>query len=68
MIVDAVSEVLRVPVDSIEPPPPMVHGIDAAYLRGIAILDKRLIILLNLEKMLHENESNELKEFELETA
>ena len=68
MIVDAVSEVLRVPLDSIEPPPPMVHGIDAAYLRGIAILDSRLIILLNLEKILFEREKNELQELALETA
>lgn len=68
MIVDAVSEVLRVPVDSIEPPPPMVHGIDAAYLRGIAILDSRLVILLNLEKILYDQERNQLQEYGAETA
>lgn len=68
MIVDAVSEVLRITADSIEPPPPMVHGIDAAYLRGIAILDSRLIILLNLEKILFEHERDELQSFEQETA
>ncbi|OPY58800.1 MAG: Chemotaxis protein CheW [Pelotomaculum sp. PtaU1.Bin035] len=68
MIVDAVSEVLRVPLDSIEPPPPMIHGIDAAYLKGIAILDSRLVILLNLEKILYEHETNELQGFGLETA
>jgi purine-binding chemotaxis protein CheW len=61
--VDAVSEVLRVPVDSIEPPPPVIHGIDAAYLRGIAILGERLIILLDLNKILFESELAELKEF-----
>lgn len=68
MIVDAVSEVLRIPADSIEPPPPMIHGIDAAYLRGIAILDSRLIILLNLEKILYEHEKDELQELDAETA
>lgn len=68
MIVDGVSEVLRVPLDSIEPPPPMIHGIDAAYLRGIAILDSRLIILLNLEKILYEQEQSELQRFSIETA
>ncbi|BAF60298.1 MAG: chemotaxis protein CheW [Pelotomaculum sp.] len=68
MIVDAVSEVLRVPADSIEPPPPMIHGISAAYLRGIAILDSRLIILLNLDKILYEQEKSELNGFVLETA
>ncbi|HOV79658.1 MAG TPA: chemotaxis protein CheW [Bacillota bacterium] len=68
MIVDAVSEVLRVPVDSIEPPPPMIHGINAAYLRGIAILDEKLIILLNLDKILYEHEKSELQGISLETA
>ncbi len=68
MIVDAVSEVLRVPVDSIEPPPPMIDGIDATYLRGIAILDNRLIILLNLDKILYDHEKDELQGIVLETA
>lgn len=68
MIVDAVSEVIRVPVESIEPPPPMIHGINAAYLRGIAILDAKLIILLNLEKILYEHEKGELHGLNLETA
>lgn len=68
MIVDAVSEVLRVSLGSIEPPPPMIHGIDAAYLKGIAVLDSRLVILLNLEKILCEHERNELQGFGLETA
>lgn len=52
IIVDSVSEVLRLPQDSIEPPPPIIAGIEAKYLRGIGKLDggKRLIILLNLKK------------------
>lgn len=61
MIVDGVSEVLRIPLDSIEPPPSMVHGVDAAYLRGVAILDSRLVILLNLEKVLYDNRQGELQ-------
>ena len=68
IIVDAVSEVLRIQAASVEPPPPMIHGIDAAYLRGIAILESRLVILLNLEKILFEHEMDELQSFELETA
>ena len=56
MIVDGVSEVVRVPLDSIEPPPPMIHGIEANYLKGISILDGKLMILLNMEKVLYETE------------
>jgi len=36
MIVDGVSEVLLVPSDAIEPPPPMVTSINSAFITGIA--------------------------------
>ncbi|MDO7788336.1 chemotaxis protein CheW [Desulforamulus aquiferis] len=60
MIVDSVQEVLRIPVSSIEPPPPVVNGIDAAYLRGIAILEARLVILLDQNRVLMEDEKEQL--------
>ncbi|MCD5407317.1 MAG: chemotaxis protein CheW [Desulfotomaculum sp.] len=70
VIVDSVHEVLRIPVDIIEPPPKVVTGtlgntgrqIDAAYLNGIAKLDKKLIILLNHNKILFEHETEELQQ------
>ncbi len=52
VIVDAVTEVLRIPISSIEPPSSMVSSVDSDYLRGIAKLDSRLIILLDLGKVL----------------
>ncbi|MBC7344324.1 MAG: chemotaxis protein CheW [Clostridia bacterium] len=60
MIVDSVSEVLRLPVSNIEPPPPVVTGVDVAYLRGVGKWEDRLIILLDLEKVLYEQEKAEL--------
>ncbi len=62
MIVDAVLEVLRVPATSIEPPPPIIHGIEAAYLRGIVLWNEKLIILLNLDRILFEHEQRALEE------
>jgi len=52
IIVDSVSEVLRLPKDSIEPPPPIIAGIEGRYLRGIGKLDggEKLILLLDLKK------------------
>jgi len=52
IIVDSVSEVLRLPKDSIEPPPPIIAGIEGKYLRGIGKLNggEKLIILLDLKK------------------
>lgn len=60
MIVDAVQEVLRISVSAIEPPPPVIGGIDAAYLRGIVILNERLIIMLNQNKILDAEETEQL--------
>ncbi|MEE8419724.1 MAG: chemotaxis protein CheW, partial [Dehalococcoidales bacterium] len=52
VIVDAVTEVLRIPLSSIEPPSSMVSSVDSDYLRGIAKLEDRLIILLDMSKVL----------------
>jgi purine-binding chemotaxis protein CheW len=59
-IVDAVSEVLRIPRNITEPPPPMVAGIDAEYITAIGKLDDRLLILLDLEKILSLDEKSVL--------
>lgn len=60
MIVDSVQEVLRIPLNTIEPAPPVANGIDAAYLRGIAVLPERLIILLDQNKILMDEEKEQL--------
>ena len=61
MIVDAVSEVLRVPVESVEPPSPIVTTVDSAFITGIAKVGERLIILLDLEKVLSPEEKAALQ-------
>ena len=52
MIVDGVTEVLRIPASSIEPPSSMVTSDDSNYLWGIVKLETKLIILLDLGKAL----------------
>jgi purine-binding chemotaxis protein CheW len=52
MIVDGVSEVLRISDDAVEPPPPMVASINTAFIKGIAKLENRLVTLLELNKVL----------------
>lgn len=56
MIVDGVSEVLTITDDVIEPPPPMVSTVDTSFITGIAKVDTRLIILLDLGKVLSMDE------------
>jgi purine-binding chemotaxis protein CheW len=60
MIVDAVSEVLRVSEEAVEPTPPIVTTVDSAFITGIAKLEGRLIILLDLGKVLSFNEQEKL--------
>lgn len=52
MIVDGVSEVLKIPVEHIEAAPEMVAGADAAYVRGVGKYGDRLIVLLDLAPIL----------------
>ena len=51
-VVDSVSEVLRIPAATVEPPPPIVAGIDSEYINGVGKLPDRLLILLDLDKLL----------------
>jgi purine-binding chemotaxis protein CheW len=60
MIVDAVSEVLRVPSESIEPPPSMTTTSRANFITGIAKLNDILVILLDMSKILTGDEQVEL--------
>ena len=48
MIVDAVSGVLQIEDDQIAPPPPMGSKIDTDYIQGMARIDDRLMILLDV--------------------
>lgn len=51
-VVDAVSEVLRIPSSTVEPPPPVVAGVESDYISGVGQLNDRLLIMLDLDKLL----------------
>jgi purine-binding chemotaxis protein CheW len=50
--VDAVTEVLRLEEDAIEPPPSVAMGVDSNYIRGVGKIGDRLLILLDLEHIM----------------
>ncbi|MBE3598856.1 MAG: chemotaxis protein CheW [Limnochordaceae bacterium] len=56
LVVDAVNEVLRVQERAIEPAGSVLAGIDSAFVSGVAKLEGRLVILLDLEKLLKASE------------
>ncbi len=56
-VVDAVSEVIRLPEKSVEPAPPVIADkLGTEYVMGVGKLDNRLLILLNLDKILEAKE------------
>ncbi|MRS02709.1 chemotaxis protein CheW [bacterium] len=61
MVVSAVNEVLTIDDAIIEVPPPMVSNINSDFITGIAKLDSRLVILINLESILSHEEVQAVK-------
>ena len=51
LLVEAVKEVIRVPADRIHPPPTVTTGMDSEYLRGICRIGDRLLIYLDVKKV-----------------
>jgi purine-binding chemotaxis protein CheW len=61
MIVDEVPEVIKIPEENIEPTPELIQtGIRKDYIKGVGKLENRLIVLLDLEKVLAPHELEEV--------
>lgn len=55
LIVDRANDVVDVPLDSIEPAPGSVGGQEDEYINGVVKVEKKLLMLLNLEYVLNEH-------------
>lgn len=64
LLVDRVTEVLKVPPSSVSPPPEMVLTIAGEYLSGLVEAKNRLVILLNLPRILRLEEIKALADAE----
>jgi purine-binding chemotaxis protein CheW len=64
MVVDSVSEVLRIPVEQIEDAPDLVAGVDTEYIRGVGKMGDRLIIMLDLGRVISGTEKLELQKLD----
>ena len=68
-IVDSVSEVIRLPVNSVESAPAIIaNKIGTEYVRGVGKLEDRLLILLDLDKILGANELQSVRNLSMEAA
>ncbi|MCR4667309.1 MAG: chemotaxis protein CheW [Desulfovibrio sp.] len=63
-VVDAVAEVLRIPSNTVEPPPPVVAGIGSDYISGVGQLKDRLLIMLDLDKLLSTEDIEKLTQMQ----
>ena len=57
LIVDTVSEVLRISTSIVEPPPAMTYTVSSEFISGIAKLEDRLIILLDMDRLIGKEET-----------
>jgi purine-binding chemotaxis protein CheW len=68
-IVDSVSEVIRIPESSVEPAPAVIaNKIGTEYVRGVGKMENRLLILLDLDKILNANELHNINTITSEAA
>ena len=65
IMVDAVTEVLRIAAESVEPPSSVITGADSDYLLGIAKVEGKMITLLDLEKVLSPEQAEKFMRMEL---
>lgn len=66
--VDAVLEVAALEAGGVQPPPPLFRGIAAEYLKGITRRGERLVIFLDVERLLSTTERLRLEEQAAEPA
>ncbi|SHI11791.1 chemotaxis protein CheW [Sporanaerobacter acetigenes] len=65
-VVDEASQTVRLDDEDIDPAPDIISSVDRRYITGVGKLDeKRLLILIDLEKVLSDEEKNELAQMEL---
>lgn len=56
MVVDSVSDVVSLGTDDIRPAPSMGTGLDTDFLLGIGTIDGRMLILLDIERLMSSHE------------
>jgi purine-binding chemotaxis protein CheW len=62
LVVDAASEVLKIAPGEIEPPPQLLQENDLSYVTGLGKRNGKLIILVDVEKLMSRGELGRLSE------
>ncbi len=64
-IVDEASQTLRLEDENIDPTPDVISSVDRRYITGVGKLDNRLIILIDLEKVLTEEDKAKIENMDV---
>lgn len=56
LIVDAVSDVLHIDRDSVRPAPDLGASADTRFIRGMAGINEKLVVLLDIDRLLGEEQ------------
>lgn len=56
ILVDAVDEIIRVPLKDVQPPPRIAEGIDSKYMKGICRMEDDALVILDLDIILSSTE------------
>lgn len=65
LVVDSVTEVMRVPETAVSEPPAYIRGLAAEFVRGIVRMEARLVVLIDIERILSSQERIALETAEL---
>jgi purine-binding chemotaxis protein CheW len=58
LIVDSVSQVIKIPLKNIQPPPDTIAHLAGEYLVSIGKIDNKMILILDIEKVFTINQKN----------
>lgn len=68
MVVDSVSDVVALSPEQIKPAPEMNSVLTAEYLKGLAIVGERMLILLDIDKLMRSDEMGLIASLQNEAA
>jgi purine-binding chemotaxis protein CheW len=60
--VDAVTQVIRIPAERIQPTPDVITTDSTAYITGFAKLDDRILVILNIDELLEPEKLDQVRQ------
>lgn len=64
-LVDEASQTVRIDESNIDPTPDVITGVERKYITGVGKLDNRLVILIDLEKVLTDDDREKIEMLEV---